>query len=71
MTLIQKKVLIFTFLFDIVIMQKIGGSIMRREYSDPIVEIRKYVLSEDVCTNPSNPDTGGDLHDEDEYDYFG
>ena len=44
---------------------------MSKQYSEPIVEIRKYILSEDVCTNPSNPDDDKDLHDEDEYDYFG
>ena len=44
---------------------------MSKAYSEPIVEIRKYLISEDVCTNPSKPDTSGDLHDEDEYDYFG
>ena len=58
-------------LFDILYLVTIGGSIMRKEYSEPIVDIRNYVLSEDVCTTPSNPETGGDLHDEDEYDYFG
>ena len=44
---------------------------MKKFYSEPEVELRKYVFTEDVCTNPSNPDTGGDLHDDDEYDYFG
>jgi hypothetical protein len=44
---------------------------MRKFYSEPELEIRKYIVSEDVCTNPSNPDDNKDLHDEDEYDYFG
>ncbi|MBR3737419.1 MAG: hypothetical protein IKN26_01650 [Eubacterium sp.] len=44
---------------------------MNRKYCEPIVEIRRYNFFEDVCTNPSDPDNNGDLHDEDEYDYFG
>ena len=44
---------------------------MKKFYSEPEVDIRKYFVTEDICTNPSNPDTSGDLHDEDEYDYFG
>ena len=44
---------------------------MDKKYSEPVVEIRKYLFSEDVCTNPSDPETDKDLHDEDEYDYFG
>ncbi|MBR3737939.1 MAG: hypothetical protein IKN26_04290 [Eubacterium sp.] len=44
---------------------------MKKEYSNPVVELRRYTFKEDICTNPSDPDNSGDLHDEDEYDYFG
>jgi len=44
---------------------------MRKIYTEPEAEIRKYSFAEDICTNPSDPDNNGDLHDEDEYDYFG
>ena len=44
---------------------------MRKLYSEPELEIRKYSVIEDICTNPSDPETNKDLHDEDEYDYFG
>ena len=44
---------------------------MKKLYFEPEIEIRKYNLLEDVCTSPSNPDDDKDLHDEDEYNYFG
>ena len=44
---------------------------MSKKYSEPVVEIRKYLLSGDVCATDSDPDKDKDLHDEDEYDYFG
>ncbi|MBQ9530431.1 MAG: hypothetical protein IJR70_00010 [Eubacterium sp.] len=44
---------------------------MRKVYSEPELEIRKYIITEDICTDPSDPDKDKDLHDEDEYDYFG
>ena len=44
---------------------------MRKFYTEPEIELRKYLVSEDICTSPSNPDGDKDLHDEDEYDYFG
>jgi hypothetical protein len=44
---------------------------MKKFYSEPVIEMRKYVLSNDVCATLSDPDNDKDLHDEDEYDYFG
>ena len=43
---------------------------MKKFYSEPEAEIRKYSFTEDICTNPSDPDTTGDLHNQDEYEYF-
>jgi len=43
---------------------------MSKQYVEPIVEIRKYVLSEDVCTTPSNPGNEDDLNKDDSYEYF-
>ena len=43
---------------------------MSKQYSEPVIEIRKYILSEDVCTSPSDPDKDKDLNDDDEYEYF-
>ena len=44
---------------------------MKKYYSEPELEIRKYNLIDDVCATDSDPDKDKDLHDEDEYDYFG
>ncbi len=63
--------LIFAILSVIVIGAKNGGYRMLKYYSEPVVEIRKYSIAEDVSTDPSNPDQDKNLHDDDEYDYFG
>lgn len=47
---------------------------MKKFYSQPEVEIKKYSFTEGVLTTPSHPETdnpdleGGDDHD---YNYFG
>ena len=43
---------------------------MKKFYSEPEAEIRKYVISQDVCTTPSNPGNEDDLNKDDSYDYF-
>lgn len=44
---------------------------MRRQYVEPVIEIRKYLMDESVCTDLSTPSVDKDLNDDDEYDYFG
>jgi len=43
--------------------------IVRKEYSEPVAELRKYHITQDIFTDSN--DDGGDLHDDDTYDYFG
>lgn len=44
---------------------------MRKFYSEPIVELRRYALNPDSVTTTSNPDPGdGDLNRDDEIDIF-
>ena len=46
---------------------------MRKAYFEPEIEVRKYsLITDEVQTfELSKPGTDKDLHDDDEYDYFG
>jgi hypothetical protein len=45
---------------------------MKKFYSEPELEIRKYSLSGNGVVTASNPDTdGGDLNKDDTYNLFG
>lgn len=48
---------------------------MRKYYSEPILELRKYIITNDIFTD-SNPEEGSsgsenDLENGDDYDIFG
>jgi len=42
---------------------------MKKYYDEPLLEIRKYQITTDIFTDSN--DGNGNLHDDDEYDYFG